>query len=379
MTHLTCFEAFVESIQEFRCFGHTNEQKELVMDAKMEKARPVVHISIETYLNHIAQGKFPARLLDSRPLDDFEHNGYKYIVDLEPPDEGFLYPEGDFEQILSSNPVYIKKLMNRFSMAVINFLDAFNRVVEGDIGLLEDRRTILQQAYLFKINSRSELPSSIHHNLKKATFYRDFCHQVAQAFIAGRSAEDFKQFAATRPKNVNRMRGMVTFLSLDCHSKRQLYRHFINEQEYIKAHSLTLLPEADLQIQLLASLVATYNEAISEMHTYPGKRSPREKLTSFDLKLFSSSKSHSDTFEPLELSSKMTVDEVLKHTVQLLKNLNNSLKDKQTKGVMSAFRKNIFYAKTMGDALTPGELLDKIQDYLSQHQQVEISSHRSIS
>lgn len=350
---------------------------ELVMDVKTEHVDPAVHISVEAYLNQIVQGHFPSRLLDNCPLDDFEHNGQKYTVDLEQSDQEVLYPEGDFEQIISSNPIYVIKLMNRYSVAVENFIDALNRVDEGDLAMLEGKRTLLLQAYLFKINSRSELPSSIQNNHQKIAFFRDFCHQVAQAFIAGRSPKDFKQFAATRPKNINRMRGMVNYLSLNCISKRQLYGQFIANEDYINAHALTLLPESDLKMQLLNSLISTFNEAVLELKKTPRKRFSHEQFTRFDLKIFSSSNS-SEAFELLELSSRIIVDDVLKYIIHLLKDLKDSLKDKQTRAVLAILRKNLFFAKSMNEFTLPEELIEKIQDHLNQNISIEIGSYRVI-
>ncbi|WP_367605581.1 hypothetical protein [Legionella sp. W05-934-2] len=346
------------------------------MDEKMEHTQPEVHISVETYLNHIVLGKFPARLIENRPLEDFEHDGQKYIVDLEPCDQGFIYPDADFEQMISSNPAYIKKLMDQFNRVLVHFIDVFNRVVDGDFKRLEDKLPFLQQAYLLKLNSQNEPPSSIQHCVPKIRFFRDFCYQIVQAYIAGRNPEDFKQYAATRPKNVARMRKMVSYMSLECMSKRHLYRQFIHSQNYINAHALTLLPEADLKMQLLTNLINTYNEALTAMTHSDSKRSAIARFTHLDLTLFNSYAIQKDRFEPLVLSPELTIEDVLKHFVYLLRNLDDSLRKSQTSAVLNVLRNNSFFSKSMKENTLPEALAETIQDCLNQIMPVEIGSSK---
>ena len=71
----------------------------------------------------------------------------------------------------------------------------------------------------------------------------------------------------------------------------------------------------------------------------------------------------------------MTIEEVFKHIVHLLKNLNNSAKDKNTIQVMKIFRDNVFFVNLMENTDLPDEIADTIQDYLEQNLPIEIHTH----
>ena len=71
----------------------------------------------------------------------------------------------------------------------------------------------------------------------------------------------------------------------------------------------------------------------------------------------------------------MTIEEVFKHIVHLLKNLNNSAKDKNTIQVMKIFRDNVVFVNLMENTDLPDEIADTIQDYLEQNLPIEIHTH----
>lgn len=333
------------------------------MDVGKELKNTIVHLDLESYLVGLEQGKYPARILESRLLEDFEYGGQKFSIQLELFEEKYDYPDDDFEKIISSNPSYIKKLMQFFEQALSKFQASLQDTFATNPDILKHNKSLILQSYLTRMNQKCSPPDSIKSSNSKAIFFRHFCQQVAQAYIANRRPEHFKQFAATIPSNLHRMRRIVNYLSLKSLSKRQLYQHFIVNEDFIHAHTLTLMPESDLRMKLLTKLTDTYNHAVTILHrdkkdVFENDSEPVNKIGT------TSKKVTVENFEPVAVDARLTIDELLKHILHLLKFVINEVKHEKGHEIIAVFRGNQFFSQEMHYQSSPDVLIFKIQEHL---------------